>query len=348
MNSRNDHPRGPSPSQPPALDPVEDEALRWFLKLQSASDLEIQRGFEAWRARDRRNAAAFAKVTALWNSAELGEAVRRQQSADGIFSESGINPPNPSRPALRRPRTVPGHGGLSRRRVGAIAAILIAAIALAQISGLSTYVQADYVTGTGERRHVTLPDGSTMQLNSHSAVALDFDKGRRVVRLIEGEAFFEVLRDPDRPFRVSAQYADVEVTGTAFSVRTAAEESDIVLRHGHVSVLPKSSQAAVVLEPEQTVSVSAAGLGAVQSIDASDAFAWLGGRIRFHDRPLGRVIDELRRHHRGVIIIANDRIRHIRVSGNYRLDDPALVVASLAEAIGARLTRVSDFILVLR
>ena len=83
-------------------------------------------------------------------------------------------------------------------------------------------------------------------------------------------------------------------------------------------------------------------------IDPNDAFAWLEGRIRFRDRRLGDVLDELRRYHRGIIIVADGRIAEIRVSGNYRLDDPALVVASLAEAVGATLTRLSDHVLILR
>ena len=344
MNSRNDHPSSPDPNGPP--DRIEDQALRWFLELQATADPETRQAFEAWRLRDRRHAAAFAKVSGLWNSAEFGEAVARQEWAHGLRGGEGDAGPSPLQAGQRQPRTV--LGGLSRRQVGAIAAILIVAIALAHVAGLSTYLQADYVTATGDRRQIALPDGSKMQLNSSSAVALDFSKARRIVRLLEGEAFFEVARDPDRPFRVSGQYADVEVTGTAFSVRATAEGDEVTLRHGHVSVLPKSSHATVALASQQAVSVDASGPKAVHSVDVNDALAWLEGRIRFHDRPLGRVIDELRRHHRGVIIIANDRIKDIRVSGNYRLDDPALVVASLAEAVGARLTRVSDFVLVLR
>jgi transmembrane sensor len=233
--------------------------------------------------------------------------------------------------------------------MAAMAVVLLLAVAGAHVSGLLLYVRADHVTATGQQRRVVLPDGSTVLLNSGSAIALDFGADRRAVRLIEGEAFFDVVRNPDRPFRVTGRFADVEVTGTAFSVRAVGEADNVALQNGSVSVRPRSGQArAVKLLPRHTVAVGATATGAVDAIDPDQAFAWLEGRIRFSDRRLVDVLDELRRHHRGIIIVANHRIGEIRVSGNYRLDDPALIVASLAEAVGATLIRLSDRVLILR
>lgn len=329
---------------PPALDPLQDEALRWLLELQ-ASDGEptVRRAFDAWLAQDPRHAAAFAQVTDLWNSAEFGKAVMPRERAyarhDGRSDIASLTAQRPETPASRS----------WGRPIAAIAAVLILAVAAAHFSGLFIYLRADYVTATGQQRRIALPDGSTMLLNSGSAVALDFGAERRTVRLIDGEAFFDVARNPDRPFHVTGRYADVEVTGTAFSVRAAGEKDNVTLQHGSLSVQPISGSAkAVRLVPHRSVAVSAIGTSAIDVVDPTDAFAWLEGRIRFRDRLLGSVLDELRRYHRGIIIVTDSRINNIRVSGNYRVDDPALVVASLAEAVGARLTRLSDHILILR
>jgi transmembrane sensor len=332
----------------PTLDPLRDEALRWFVELRAAEgDRDVRRAFDAWLARDRRHAAAFAEVARLWNSPEFGRALAGHERAtvpDGGRGE-------PAAPAARRPHR-PNSGFKSRswvRSIVAVAAILLLAAATAHYSGLLLYLQADYVTATGQQRRVSLPDGSTVLLNSGSAIALDFGGGRRVVQLIAGEAFFEVARNPNRPFQVVGPVANIEVTGTAFSVRAMGERDNVTLQHGSVVVRPRKGQlGGVKLAPRHAVAVGASGAGDASVIDPNDAFAWLEGRIRFRDRPLGDVLDELRRYHRGIIIVANGRIGELRVSGNYRLDDPALVVASLAEAVGATLTRLSDHVLILR
>jgi transmembrane sensor len=329
---------------PPALDPSQDEALRWFLELQAATDkAAVGRALDAWLAQDERHAAAFAKVSGLWNSAEFDRALARHERAPARHDpRADMATLTAQRPEIVMPRSW-------SRRVATIAAVLVLAVAAAHFSGLLVYLKADYVTATGQQRRVALPDGSTMLLNSGSAVALDFSAERRAVRLIEGEAFFDVVRNPERPFQVTGRFADVEVTGTAFAVRAAGERDSVTLQHGSVSVVPRSSAAKTVkLTPRHTVTIGAAGTSTVDPVDPEDAFAWLEGRIRFRDRPFGTVLDELRRYHRGIIIVTDSRITNIRVSGNYRIDDPALVVASLAQAVGARLTRLSDHILILR
>jgi transmembrane sensor len=188
-----------------------------------------------------------------------------------------------------------------------------------------------------------------MLLNSGSAVALDFSGVRRHVRLLEGAAFLHLARDPNRRFEGTAPFGTVEVTGTRFAVRAGGDGDSVTVQEGSVSVLPRAGSAkAFRLVPRNAIAFGAAGTGIVRTVDVDVALAWLEGRIRFNDRPLGSVLDELRRYHRGIIIVADGRIRDIRVSGNYQLDNPALIVASLAEAVGAKLTRLSDHVLILR
>ena len=354
--SQDDHAKGsgPSRSAPPALDALQDEAVQWLLELQASKDnAAVQQAFDAWLAKDPRHVAAFDEVLKLWNSPELGKAVLGHErlaamrgGRDDAMLRNAAATVHPNRPGTGAGRSA---GASWSRRVGAIAAVLILAVAISHYSGILVHLRADYVTATGQQRRITLPDGSTMLLNSGSAVALDFSGVRRNVRLIEGEAFFDVVRDPDRRFEVTAPHATVEVTGTKFAVQATGEGDNVTVQEGSVSVLARSGGAkAFKLLPRHAIVLGTAGTGIVRTVDVDVALAWLEGRIRFDNRPLGNVLEELRRYHRGIIIVADNRIKDIRVSGNYQLDSPALIVASLAEAVGATLTRLSDHVLILR
>jgi transmembrane sensor len=83
-------------------------------------------------------------------------------------------------------------------------------------------------------------------------------------------------------------------------------------------------------------------------VDTDMALAWHDGRLIFRDQPLGHVLHDLARYHRGWIIVANDRLKDLNVSGNYRLDDPVRIVESLAAATGAEMIRLTDDFIVLR
>jgi ferric-dicitrate binding protein FerR (iron transport regulator) len=86
-----------------------------------------------------------------------------------------------------------------------------------------------HVTATGIRDEIVLPDGSRMILNTASAVSLHFEGGTRSVQLLQGEAYFDVAPDPARLFTVVAAFSEVEVKGTAFSVRTENEADTVVV-----------------------------------------------------------------------------------------------------------------------
>ena len=171
----------------PVADPVDDAALDWFVRRQDApGDAALERAFRLWLGEDPRHAAAYARYDALWALPELDAA-----SANLAARQDRADTHRAARPRRRR------------RAALAAAAALLLAVGLARYPDLWLRWQADYRTAAGGRSDVTLPDGSRMMLNTASAVAVDFAGGRRSVRLLAGEAFFDVVRDPDHPFRVS-------------------------------------------------------------------------------------------------------------------------------------------------
>jgi len=180
-------------------------------------------------------------------------------------------------------------------------------------------------------------------------VAIDFAEGRREIRLLEGEAWFGVMPDTSRPFRVTGQYGTVTVTGTKFSLRLGPEQDMVLLEEGRVEVAGSGAVAPpVTLEPDQMVFLSPSGLSQVLAADSASALAWREGRILFDEAPLSEVVDELQRYRGGTVMVMNSAAASMAVSGNYRLDDIETALRILAGTAGLSLTRIPGGIIILR
>jgi transmembrane sensor len=323
------HDTGQTDSELTHADPVTDQALDWFARLRGAKpDGAAEAAFRAWLAEDPRHEAEFRELEALWNSKPFFDALKALPI---------------DKAALMRPK---------RRfpmRAAALAASLLMAAGIWQYPALTIAFQADYVTATGSQTTVALPDGSTMMLNTDTAVALDFAAGKRDIRLLRGEAFFDVVHDPAHPFTVSGHYGAVEVLGTAFSVKTGDDEDEVVLERGRVRVLCLcENQGRAELAPGEAVSITASAVSSVHAADPSTALAWRDGRIIFENARLGTVLQELRRYHRGPIMVADERVNRLVVTGNYRLDNVEGALRTLADAAGVGFYRIPGGLIILR
>ncbi|GEC17404.1 FecR family protein [Nitrobacter winogradskyi] len=319
-------------------DPIVDEALEWLARRQNAPlELAEQRQFHEWLLRSPRHGEEYRYLEAMWGSPEL------RKAAEGM--------PAAARGSMNRRRLLSAARyahSWSLRGVAA-AAILMIAIGAWQYPALMLRWQADFITATGGRAQVSLPDGSTMLLNTASAVSIDFTNGQRHVTLLEGEAFFDVRHDPAHPFRVAGHYGETEVKGTAFAVRTESDQDTIVLERGRVEVSRLSDSGDhVELDPGEMVTATAKALSAVARRDPSEILAWREGRIIFENQRLARVLDELRRYYDGIVIVADARVGDLVVTGNYRLDDVPGAIRTLADAAGATMNRLPGGIILLR
>jgi transmembrane sensor len=313
-----------------SADPLADQALDWFARLRNSEpDAATHAEFQAWLAKDPRHEAEFRSLETLWNSKSFRDAVKTLPV---------------DRRALLRTKTPrwPLHA------VALAASVLIAA-GVWQYPALTIAFQADFQTATGSQTTVRLPDGSMMILNTDTAVATDFDGGRRHIRLLRGEAFFDVVHDPARPFTVSGHYGEVQVLGTAFSVRTDDGEDQVVLERGRVQVLCLcDGKGKAELSPGEAVSITASAVSPVRAADPSATLAWRDGRIIFENASLGAVLEELRRYHRGPIVVADERVNRLVVTGNYRLDNVEGALRTLADAAGVGFYRVPGGLIILR
>ncbi|WP_211109402.1 FecR family protein [Azospirillum tabaci] len=322
-----------------------DEALTWFVTLLDApADPDTRAAYQAWRSRDPRHAAAFDRLSALGAMPELQAATLAHQP------QAALPPVRSSgQTAVARSRMRRRSGWVGGWRASLAAAALLLAIGVHLQPMLTLRLTADHRTATGERREIALPDRSRLILDTDSAVALDFAEGRRHVRLLRGQAYFDVVSDPAHPFRVTAGFSEVVVTGTAFTVQSDGGRDAVFLERGRVSVSRREPPGqTVALVPGDRVTATADSLSAPARPDPAVALAWKDGRYVFHDQPFAAVVDTIRRYHTAPVILIGDRLAGARVSGNYRLDDPAAAIRSLADVVGARVTELPAGIMLVR
>ncbi|MDQ8756230.1 FecR domain-containing protein [Sphingosinicella sp. LHD-64] len=197
-----------------------------------------------------------------------------------------------------------------------------------------------YVTAAGERRSIRLPDGSSVMLNTRSRLVVAFTGGRRLVRLVHGQALFEVAHDSSRPFIVEAADRHITALGTTFDVRVDPGRVQVVLVEGQVVIerasLPTPGAAEIepaTLRPgEEYVAELGAALQ-VTSVDPARETLWRDGFIEFDDEPLAHAVAEMNRYTDRPIILSNDGVGALRLSGIYRTGSPDRFVNTLREIL---------------
>ncbi|MBL8265263.1 FecR family protein, partial [Steroidobacter sp.] len=207
---------------------IRAEASAWLSKLHGPErSVRLEADFQAWLAAKPEHARAFEQVTDVWET--LG---RVEPASASRFA-------NPRPIAAQRPRR-------ALRFAWAYVLVGLAVLGFWQLQGPT------YRTDIGEQLTINLEDGSRLSLNSGSRVEVDFARHTRTVRLLRGEAFFEVAHDKSRPFTVIAGERAITAVGTAFVVRHDEDEVSVTLVEGRVVVTPREG-AAVPSDPKAPV-----------------------------------------------------------------------------------------------
>lgn len=322
-----------SPENEPLPEVITDEAARWVSEsFDGRLSLDRQASLDAWLAADPRHGRAFTEMQDIW---------RQMDSVPSTPTLRASVRPSASK---RRPNRLPGIRPVRRPRwlSGAVAASLVL-LFVGTAEDWPTRLRADAMTATGERRIVNLPDGSSVQLDTQSAVAFDFSGDRRVVRLLKGDAAFSVAPDPRRPFTVESGGGSATALGTKFLVGRDADDTRVIVTEHSVRVAyPASTGGNVVLGEGDAIRYGPeTGLSRILSLDTADAMAWTDGVLVFKDAPLGDVVTAIGRYHRGYIRVSEDA-RKIRVSGVFRIDDPVAALDQLEQSLGVRSTRLTN------
>jgi transmembrane sensor len=225
-------------------------------------------------------------------------------------------------------------------------ATLAAAAALAVFlwPGQPQQLSTKLGTPVAERHRHTLADGSVIELNAQTAVAIEFGATERRARLAGGEAFFTIARDAARPFYVETPAGSVRVTGTEFNVRTGeGADLEVTVLEGSVQVRPGAAAAARSLRTGDRL-VAAGGrvdVTALSPNQLNDTLAWRQGQVVFDGTPLREALGRFARYH-GRTLTASEAAARQRVGGRYSLDDLDGFLSTLEEILPVRVARGFD------
>jgi len=255
-----------------------------------------------------------------------------------------------------------------RRRVGSMALRAIAATVVLAI-GAGLYVFRDslfsldtYRTDVGGLQTVPLADGSRVTLNTDSALRISLNEAERQVDLERGEAFFEVARDPARPFVVKAGNERVVAVGTKFSVRRDSHGLRVIVTEGAVrmerkgyaataepgAIAASEGKARLARRHEAAVLLPAGAIALAHTTDlvveqrplvqAEQQLSWRTGVLTFRDTSLADAVAEFNRYNERKIIIRDPAIAGFHVGGVFGVTQPEPFVRLLQDGFPIRVT----------
>jgi transmembrane sensor len=309
------------------------EAIAWWVRLDSgALNPQQQQLFEQW-LRDPLHQQAFEAVCDLWGELEvLRPIIATAKPKQGWFKRFIRQLKPQSKSSITAWTMVP-----------AICAVLL------WFSPLSLWLQADFSTTIGETRSFKLSDGSTVFLNSNSALTVNINANGRYLTLLKGEAWFQVSPDKSRPFQVHAGVGTVTALGTAFNIRLQANKTDVTVTEHSVAIsLDEAAQTPVKLAEGQRLSFDKQhGVGLAQVADSHSVTAWQRGNLVFQNQTLADVVAEINRYYSGHLMISDESIAKRRVNGVFHTDQPLAVIAALETSLGLKSSHVSDYLILL-
>lgn len=317
---------------------IERVAAAWLARRDrgdwSASDAAA---LETWLAEDIAHRVAFLRLEATWREIPRLKAwaagVRGSvPPARGVWQHSPYFPGLAGDPESAVGEQAPAARPRARARRPWRAWATLAAGLCAVLVGLATAVfhdggrvdRGEWNTGIATRQ-VQLADGSNATLGAGSELRAVLSKRQRDLYLPRGEVFFDVARDPARPFVVHAGDYRVTAVGTRFDVLRSPGGLRIVVTHGRVRLQPAgtSVESATMLTAGAIAVVSGART-VVQQVpldEARDRLSWRDGYATFHQAPLAQAVEEFNRYNVNQIVIADPDLDGLRVGGRFRLDN---------------------------
>ena len=307
-------------------DAITDAAAHWCMRLHANDCTGQERlAFEQWRDAHPLHAFEYEAMLEIWEVA------------------GDLPSPAPVVPIVRAKPKTPW------RTFGMAAAVCALALPLAAYSGWHLgWVPNSYqhFEASGNVRHVTLNDGSQVELNLGSELTYSHYKDQRRVTLKKGEAFFNVSHDASHPFIVKAAEGKIRVTGTRFNVWMYEDQVKVNLVEGSVLVssnddLPGDG---LRLDPAMQASLRHGDLipRINQTYDNDNSLAWLNGKLVLDDLALSEALPLINRYLQTPVQVADNGTGAIRIGGIYNIRELNTLVASLPRVLPVYLTRNKD------
>lgn len=289
--------------EPPLPPQVLEEAAEWLMRLSERELSEHERAeWERWKVSSPEHDRA-------WSRAQL------------LQSKLGGLPPSLAMSALDRPNSPERRAALGKL------AILLAVMPvgwgswkLAQSQQWST----DYRTDVGQRRELTLADGSRITLNTETAIDVVFDDRQRLIHLREGEILVQTAVDPatlPRPFLISTRQGRMQALGTRFTVRELSPRTHLAVLDGAVSVILADNRQTppLIVNAGQRTDFSSQTFGTLTPTGRYVG-SWTQGMLMADKMRLADFVAELTRYRRG-FLRCDPSIADLRISGAFPISD---------------------------
>jgi transmembrane sensor len=285
------------------------EAAAWIARLRDERrGPEVETELREWLGESEEHQRAFNRMTHVWQQA--GKIRMRAQTDVST--------------ARRRSRFAPW------------AAALAAALVLAVITSVYWRDNA-LTTAVGQQQVRVLRDGTRVLLNTDTRIEVNYDEHFRRVRLVRGEARFDVSKRPTWPFLVSVGDQEIRALGTSFIVRHDNDQDlSVTLVDGRISVAPVAGngEAPQVLVPGQRLVVSRDHASSVDQPELRRVTAWERGRVEFDATPLEEATTEMNRYTTTRLLVADTEVAQLRIGGVFRAGDSEEFVKIVSAAFG--------------
>lgn len=311
---------------------ISEQAADWLIRLSESAVSESNRSqFMNWLKKSPQNVEEFIAIATLHQ-----EVAEQTSSIPDLIAELGRCAQQPAVPLFGeapRPVLSPARVRPQRRNYhlwATAAGLLLVAVLLLQWR----FADPPFVshrTEHGEQRSVVLADGSIITLNTLSEVTVHFDRSAREVTLVAGEAMFDVVSDPERPFIVQTGSMSLTVTGTRFAVYRKKNSTRLAVVEGAVQAAPvRTLGESLVVEAGMGAVATAQGVTrADPRFDVEKAIAWTERRLIFDGAPLSEVVAEFNRYNRKPLVVEDSALANRTITTVFNANDVSSLIAFL-------------------
>lgn len=308
---------------------IDDEASLWLVRLDNGSlSRQDKKDFKVWLAVDKRHLVALKAMADVWNDMdEVLSMITDEGSSENISLWPILTP-------VFKPLML-----------AASVSFFAVLLWLTVPEGVQ---KNSYATVIGQQLDTTFADGSTIHLNTNTVIETEFSKDKRIIKLIQGEALFEVAHDPNRPFIVYAGDRLVQAIGTKFVVHIKSENIQVTVTDGKVKMSKVATDTPLSDIKELNDTVVQAGdvfivkgervitnndqapiLTHIKTENLQHELSWLDGKLIFDNETLFDVIEEINRYLDITIVLKDPSLHALRMSGRFDLGDSEALIEAI-------------------
>ena len=308
---------------------IDDEASLWLVRLDNGSlSRQAKKDFKAWLAVDKRHLVALKAMADVWNDMdEVLSMITDEGSSENISLWPILTP-------VFKPLML-----------AASVSFLAVLLWLTVPEGVQ---KNSYATVIGQQLDTTFADGSIIHLNTNTVIETEFSKDKRIIKLIQGEALFDVAHDPNRPFIVYAGDRLVQAIGTKFVVHIKSENIQVTVTDGKVKMSKVATDTPLSDIKELNNTIAQADdvfivkgekviannnqtpiLTHIKTENLQRELSWLDGKLIFDNETLFDVIEEINRYLDITIVLKDPSLHALRMSGRFDLGDSEALIEAI-------------------